>query len=819
MALGANQSFAQDTLKSSITLEEVIVTAQKREQSLKDVPVSIEVLSGDFIESLAVANGFDLLQYLPGFGVDDNTEIRTQTLKTRGIGTFTNSIGLQSSNLIAIDGEILPRQSMLNIGVDDTERVEALRGPQGTLFGQNTSTGLIHYVTKKPSLEGVSGRVKAQFTQDSGREVSGVLNLPINDKWATRFNAKYSEIDGWIRNTQPGEEDNDIGADENFGLRAQALYDSGEKLDAVFRIDYSERETNCCSFTRIGNINPNFGPPAILIGDDGVGRPSRFNLIDPEPNFDTFGAPATSRNAEANFGEIDNLGISTEVNYAISDNLNLSYNGSYRDFELRNSSSFFTVNFPVERSAFGGTEGVEVIQQEVRLTSSGNERLNWVVGLFYHDTDGERTETRDGCIAGRGGIIEGGALVGCVSPQSRNAFFNSGGTDRSILDPDRLLIRGNFTTEFENTAVFGQLDYNITDRLQATLGGRFLRESSGATFDRLNLGIPDTGTGLESFDEVLALSANDPSLVTGGTPLTEASNSDTDFTYKAVLGYDFTDNVRGYTSYSTGYKGASYFVTTNTNPDEAANFPVDPEQSTNFEIGLRTKLFNNRLLFNATYFDLSVEDYQIRGFILADAESGQVRAEFVNADEVRSTGVELDFIYQLSESIKLTGSYANFDANFEDFADAPANCPLVGGVVGGTLVDRCSTLGGRNRQVIDLTGLPIPNNSEEQFVGTVQYATDLFGWDSRFTALWRYNDEATRNTNEIAFNGSSNPSNGIWDLTMGFSKDNIRVNVFVKNLLDKEYSTRQNLNAFGFGSAFFPRDFERYVGGSVQYQF
>lgn len=129
-----------------------MVSAQKREQALKEVPVSIEVIQGDLLERYNVQDGFDLIKYLPGFGIDDSTEIRTTTLKTRGIGTFTNSIGLHSSNLVVIDGEVLPRQSMLNLSVSDLQRVEALRGPQGTLFGQNTSTGLLHYVTKKPNL-------------------------------------------------------------------------------------------------------------------------------------------------------------------------------------------------------------------------------------------------------------------------------------------------------------------------------------------------------------------------------------------------------------------------------------------------------------------------------------------------------------------------------------------------------------------------------------------------------------------------------------------------------------------------------------------
>jgi outer membrane receptor protein involved in Fe transport len=816
-AANAQQNATQTP--SSGTLEEIVVTAQKREQSLQDVPTSIVAIDGDILEANNVQDGFDLIKYIPGLGVDDSREIRTTTLKTRGIGTLTNSIGLQSSNLLVIDGEVLPRQSMLNLGISDVERVEALRGPQGTLFGQNTSTGLIHYVTKRPQLGQLSGTVRTELTEFDGRDVRATLNLPIGDNWAARFNAQWGEIDGWIDNTQPGEESNKIGEDDKKALRGQFLFDNDTNFTALFRADYSERDTNCCSQTVTGDINVDFGPsPIIQVQDDGTIVGTTYNAINPESTFESNGGPVTARNREGNFGSTENAGFSTELSYDFEDNKSLTYIGSYRDFELLNSSTFFNLNFPIQREEFGGNESVEVLQHELRLSSFGNEKLDWVVGLFYHDTEGQRTEIRDGCIAGNRGFIENNELSGCYSPQSTNAFLsqfegtNIADADTSILNPQRLLAGGDFTTNFENFAIFGQVEYQITNKLDATLGVRFLREESSATFSRTDLRTPAGGVGLDTFDEVLALAQNDPSLFINNTEPTEFSNTDEDAIYKAVLGYDFTDEIRGYVSYSTGYKGASYFVTANTNPADVDQFPTKPEESTNFEIGLRTKLFDNRVLFNVTYFDLTVEDFQTRAIRVIDENAGVTFAGFVNADEATSTGFEADMVIAITDNLEFSANYANYEAKFEDFANAPVNCP------GGTLLDRCSDVGGQN--VLDQSGLPFPNNAEEQFLGTLTYDYNFSnGWDANIRAVVRYEGAATPNLNEIAQELDPNPSYDIWDLFLGFGNNKVRFNVFVKNVFDDPYTTSQRTDTEGTGFGFFPRDWTRYVGGSVQYSF
>ena len=804
-------------------IEVIMVTAQKREQALKDVPVSIEVVDGDLIEQFGVDNGFDLIKYLPGFGLDDSTEIRTTTLKSRGIGTFTNSIGLQSSNLIVIDGEVLPRQSMLNLPVGDLERVEALRGPQGTLFGQNTSTGLIHYVTKKPQLDRVAGKVRAQITEDNGIDISGNVNVPFSDNWAFRLNTQYADQDGWIDNTMPGHEDYKIGENSDKSIRGQLLYDNGDDLNILFRLETSESESNCCAMTDLGDINLDFGPsPIINIKDDGTIEGTTYNRLNPSQTFDSYGAPVTARNPEANYGRTENTGFSVSLDYVLTDEIDLAYIGSYRDFDLYNSSGFFTLNFPIERDAFGGNESVDTMQHELRFSSFGNESLDWVAGLFYHLNEGQRSEIRDGCIAGRRGFIQDGMLQGCYSGPSTNSFLNMykgmniADADLTMLQPSRLLNGGDFTTKFENIAIFGQLEYQITEKLDMILGFRALHEDSYATFSRTDLNTPTTGVGMETYAEVWQMAQSDPSLIINRTEPTKFSDDDDAFIYKAVLGYDFTDYIRGYVNYSTGYKGSSYFVTSNTNPDEAENFPTAPEQSSNFELGLRTAFFQNDLLFNITYFDMSIEDYQVRATRVIDEENNIVFAGYVNADEARSTGIEADMIVDFTDDFRWQMSYARFDARYEDFADTPINCPAGNG---GALVDRCTTNPVTGRQSFDQTGLSFPNNAEEQLLSTFTYKWGIKDWDGNIQAVWRYDGAKTKSINQLAFEQNATPSSSIWDLYFNFGVDNLRFSIFAKNLFDKPYTTFENTDQYGKGSAFYPRDWSRYIGGSVQYSF
>ena len=809
---------AQESGDQGLDLEEIIVIAQKREQSLQEVPISLEVLDGQLIEDSVIQNGFELIKYLPGFQIDDSPEIRTTTLKTRGIGTLTNSIGLQSSNLIVVDGEVLPRQSMANLSVNDLERVEALRGPQGTLFGQNTSTGMIHYVTKRPSLSEAGGHVRFQVSDYQGFDTRAALNLPLGDNWALRVNGLWSTIDGYIINTNPDAAAEDIGAEEQSGGRAQLLYDGGSGLSVLLRAEYAETETNCCARVAIGDINPD-GIPVLLL-DDGAAAIVGSNGLFPPPNFDTFNAPAASVNS-SQFGSTENTGFSAEVNYALTDSIDLTYIGSYRDFQLLNSTGGPNSQLAISRSQWGGDETVDVLQQELRFSSYANERFSWTAGLFYHKTDGARSEVNDRCTGGGQAtarpVVQDGVIIACASRASTEAvvaeFDTSGIVDTSLLVPDRRLDQGNFTTNFENTAVFAQVEFKLSDSFDFLLGGRAFREESDATFQSIRVALPPGSTGLETFEQGLAWAEADPTLFRRFNEVESFDDSVSDFIYKAVLGYNASDSVRLYLNYSTGYKGPSYFITGNTDPADADQFPTRPENSQNIELGFRNVFLDGKLLFNATLFDMTVEDYQIRAAREIDPLQGLFFAGYVNAEEARSKGVELDVHYRPTDQFSLYASLASFDATFEKFSNVPINCP------GGILADRCEVIGGRNR--FDSSGLPFANNSETQFRLSSTYEWPIAGGNANVYVRgdFRYEGDRTRSVAQIAQERPPSPDYSVTDLYIGAEGERLSAQIFVKNVFDDAYSTRFEVNSLGFGSAFYPRDYSRFVGASVRVDF
>lgn len=796
----------------------IVVTAEKHEQTRKNVPVSVEVISGEQIETANLISGFDLIRYLPGFGIDSSAEIRTTTLKVRGIGTLTNSIGLQSSNLLAIDDEILSRQSALNGGLVELERVEALRGPQGTLFGENTSTGLIRYITRRPIIGRNSGRIEISAAEYGEMGAKGMANLSLSDDLAIRLNATWNDAGGYIRNIAvPGQ---DIGKNETYGFRGQALYDAGLGFHALLRAEYSRTNTNCCASAYLTQPSETRYPALVI--DNGVPSLSSLNAVTPQP-FDP-SSPVVAIN-DTQYGTVDNFGVSGELGFDLNDRLTLTYAGSYRRFEIGNNADTFNTVFPISRLNFGGTETTKSLQQELRLSSYGNDRLNWVVGLFYHDTDGYRQETNDRCSSGAGSTaqprVENGEITGCFTSASINSFLNNyqqnGTLNNALLVPDRRLDRGIFSTNFKNMAIFGQLNFRITDQLDITLGGRALHEKSSARFQAFVYRPTLSAEGLDTIDDVAALAANGDSSVirnaNGISASTSLNNKVTRFIYKAVIGYDITDDIRLYANYSTGFKGASYFITTNTNPNDGPNLITKPERSRNLELGIRSNLLDNALSLNVTAFDMTVRDYQLRASRVLDEAAGTFYVGYVNAELARSRGVELDFTIRPIRNLSLYGSFAYFDAFYDKFSNAPVTCP------GGTLASRCYTAGGLN--LVDQSGLPFPNNSEKQLFLSANYDFRLpvKGWNFAVRGDYRWESDRTKNITQIASNLPASQGQGIADLYLTAYNDRVQARLFVKNLFNKFYATEESVSTIGEYQGYFSRDYKRYIGGSLAFNF
>jgi outer membrane receptor protein involved in Fe transport len=289
LATAAAIGIALSPIAAQAMLEEVIVTAQKREQSLQDVPLSVAAFSGEALRESGIKDVFDLQVNAPGLTIDQNQNATTSNFSIRGIGTGGNNFGQESSVGLYVDGIYRSRQSSMISQLVDMDSVEVLRGPQGTLFGRNTLSGAVQFKTAAPDFEG-TGFLEATAGNYDLLNLSGAKSFTlVEDVLAVRLTGFSSERDGWIKNIAPANSDDDKIFDrDRWGWRAQALWTPTEELTVRVIIDDSELDEVCCGTTVTFDNNR---PSAI------DGTPGSDSLLADPANNATFRRSACSGNS------------------------------------------------------------------------------------------------------------------------------------------------------------------------------------------------------------------------------------------------------------------------------------------------------------------------------------------------------------------------------------------------------------------------------------------------------------------------------------------------------------------------------------------
>ncbi|KQM13340.1 TonB-dependent receptor [Novosphingobium sp. Leaf2] len=435
---------APQAAEQSGGLEEIVVTAQKREQNLQDVPVAVSAIGADQIEARGVATFTDVARVSPSLTITENTNATGSSINLRGIGTFSFSIGIEPSVAIVVDDVALLQQAQAFSGLNDIARLEVLRGPQGTLFGKNASAGVINIVTQGPT-KTLTGSVGAVLTTDDQRRIEGMLSGPLTQGVGFRLNAFYDDRDGYVKNLNTG---HDLNGERSYGVRGRVDVEAASNLDVVLTGAYSNTKSNGLVRT-FRSVNPGasvFGAP---IAGSIVGiEPSDDNYkirLDTEPEnvskqamftghatLDLGGANLVSITAyqdwRFNFIEdLDTLGTPTLLNTA--DPTSILPNGSSA------VANFHAKNFT----------------QELRLVSTGSRRLDYLFALFYANGDTTRDYAR--------------------GPNAATSWDASAKT--------------------ETFAAFAQLTYDITDTTHLDGGIRYNHEKIGASFlNTTNVAVP-----------------------------------------------------------------------------------------------------------------------------------------------------------------------------------------------------------------------------------------------------------------------------------------------------------------------------------------
>ena len=406
---------------------DIVVTAQKRVQNVKDVPIAVTVIGGNRIEESQITSFHDIERIAPSFKSLQLGDARASTMNIRGVGSVQGNPGRHSSLGVFVDGVFMARTGMASAqDFLDIERIEVLRGPQGTLFGMNTAGGLVHIITRKPDLSGVSGRIEAVVGEYDTMEARGYISAPlVKDVAGVSLSAAKSTRGGLLYNSVL---DRKVDTENKFSLRGK-LYYAGDGIDILLSGDYHKEKSICCSavFTKVT------GTPTTGLGVYPVTPPagSPFSRITIQDGLST----------NPNEGG----GLSAEINVAIGGHTLTSLT-AWRQWTIRSINDPDSVNWNFLND-FLIYQKHRQFSQELRIASPDDQALTYLAGLFYYDRRSRDYEDL---------TVRSDALPPVLLP-GYGAITDARVKDRTY-------------------AIFGQMEYQLTDKLTAALGARYTWE-------------------------------------------------------------------------------------------------------------------------------------------------------------------------------------------------------------------------------------------------------------------------------------------------------------------------------------------------------
>ncbi len=466
----------QAELEAPETGNEIIVTATKRAQTLQDTPVAVSVTTAATIEQAQIRDIGDLSSVVPSLRVSTLQSAFATSFSVRGFGTDGNNLGLEPSVAVFVDGVYRSRAISQISDLPNLERVEVLRGPQSTLFGKNASAGVISLVTKRPSFE-LEGNVEVSYGNYDAIVARGYISGPISETIAASIAGGINKRDGFITNGFNGDDLNDR---DRWFTRGELMFDNSDNFSFRLIGDYDEIDEKCC-----GVVN-------ILPSD----RTALIQLLGGQLN-----APGTELDDVVftdvvPFNKVRNWGVSGQADYEFG-NLALTSITAYRDTRIRANQDVDFTSASLATGANIGQADIKTFTQELRLASDFDGPLNFLVGGYYFKED---LETNDQILFGddfrpyANGLIQG-ASGGALNVNTLEALLGAA--------PGTFFASGqgffnSFQQDNEAYSVFGQVDFDVTDRLTVTVGANYTKDkkdvtSTGRTtdaFSQVNLDAP-----------------------------------------------------------------------------------------------------------------------------------------------------------------------------------------------------------------------------------------------------------------------------------------------------------------------------------------
>ena len=767
LADAAGETAAQP--EAARTLSTVVVTSRRTGENLQDAPIAITSLDSEALEQLAVQNVTELNRSAPGVNLVQPT--------VSPFGLQMNIRGQVSSDTAAFSGTVVGAYlddtflgqagisgSLLNF--DDLQRVEVLRGPQGTLYGRNVTGGVIRFITAEP-VDEFEGYVQAG-TGNYGRQAySGMLNVPISDDMAFRIVGSYQARDGYSYDIRSQRDLDDL---EQANFRANLQWKPTDDFQMNLKAWYGQG-SNGGADQRIVYFQPGLTPAAFSImvaeGFNGVTAGTLAPLI--------FGGTPQQVGAAAGAA----LGALPQVNALVAQSMNASRDRTLGDpnypqftdsdtegfsgtlawdlgnVELKSISSYTAGSSDRAFHVGGGPttllfteqkgENTQYTQEFQANGTAFDDRLTYAAGLFYLRSD--IVDTRDQS-------SRDGAFIYVLGQRGL------GVTSGSITEN---------TAEIESTAVYGQASYALTDTINATLGLRYTDESMNTDSNGIQLPNLTTGGNARCIG---------PAPNTVATPIADCGGSagvnHTNWSYTAGLDWSLTPDVLVYAKTSRGFKagGVNVFAAA-----YAPISPFDPEQNTEHEVGIKSEWFANRLRLNATYYNTSYED--IQRTVAFEVTPGLIVTAVQNAAEATINGAELETQFVAADGLTLSANAAWTDAGYDSYPVFNATFP---------------------NRIKDQSGFPFQGLSEWTYNIGASYDFDIAERDVNARIGYSWRDDAVLFENDLLPNvfGSTafapesaltQEAFGLLDASVSIDlpKYNSTLTVWGKNLTDEKF--------------------------------
>ena len=765
--MSSSYALADDSAskKDGMALEEIVVTSQKRAQSLLEVPLHVQAITADAFEKAEITRVEEVINLSPTVTFSTRRGYDQTSVRIRGVGTQELGAGVEPSVSIVVDGVVMARGGSTFNELPDIERVEVLNGPQGTLFGKNASVGVINIVTKKPNLDALEGSYSLRATSDQDYSGTFSINTPVNDKLAIRTSGFLRHWDGNVPNIITGRNANGIDA---LGVRTKVMWTPSDDTEVLFSADFSRQNTTCCA--RIHDKDK-VSPAANRPGDPDIDAAFAHFF---GPNFaggtlsgsaaDILGPQITiGRNNDKiaqnfdPFQSSNNGGFSLEVNKDIG-GFTVTSLSAYREWQATSGWDNDLSPLPFQRRQQSDRD-VNWYSQELRLTSPVGEKLDYILGLYFYKSNTHATEI------------------------SVRTTIDTGQNQAFTVDSH---------SSYTNVAAFGHADFSLTDKFKLFGGFRLLNDKAEATGawtvcqgDHSFIGAPDFNCA---------------------TPFQSGANSDTKFVYKGGAQYFLTDDINLYGFYTTGYKGRGFSLEFGFNPARLASGaePIKGEDSKSLEFGIKGSALDDHVRFSAVYYRTTIDGLQqsLRDLNTIANVLGSVAG-------VTTKGIEASLTALATDEVSFNVSYGYNKAFYSDFVNA--NCYL-----GQTVAQGCVG------NLYNRTGDSLEAAPEHRIIGSVRYERSGTGMQpfAQGNVRWQSSANYSSNGDPDAIQGAF----AIVDLSGGFASEdgNYRVTFFVKNVFDKKYVQGFDVNGPDMGGVllhYLPRDFNRYFGVSFNSRF